>query len=64
MEDECFGIPRGGTVVGIFFGFIIALAGLSLLAKEVYQIDIPWWPIVIILIGALIITGAIYRRRY
>lgn len=50
--------------MGIFFGFIIALAGLSLLAKEVYQIDIPWWPIVIILIGALIITGAIYRRRY
>ena len=63
MENECFGIPRGGTVVGMFFGFIIVLAGLSLLAREVYQIDIPWLPIVIVLIGALIITGAVYRRR-
>ena len=66
MEDECFGIPKGGTVVGIFIGLVVMIAGLSLLLQQVYNISLPWWPFVVIFFGILLITGAIYRgrRRY
>jgi len=65
-EEECFGIPRGGAIVGIAIGIIIVLAGISFLVSEVYKISIPWWPFVIILFGILIMIGAFYglRRRY
>jgi membrane-bound ClpP family serine protease len=65
MEDECFGIPHGGTVAGVFFGLIIMLVGISLLSQEVFGFQVPWWPFVVILFGVLIIVGAMYsRRRY
>jgi hypothetical protein len=63
VENECFGIPRGGTVAGIFFGLIIMLAGISLLSQEVFGFSVPWWPFVVILFGVLIIVGAMYSRR-
>jgi len=66
VEDECFGIPRGGTVVSLVFGIMIILVGLSLFIQEVYDIPIPWWPLIIVLFGVLVIIGALYgfRRRY
>jgi len=60
-EEECFGIPRGGTIVTLFIGFIIVLVGVSYLLSEVYHIAIPWWPFIIIVFGALVIIGAIYK---
>lgn len=65
-EEECFGIPRGSNVVTLFFGFIVLLMGLSMLLAEVYKISIPWWPVVIITFGLLIVVGALYQlsRRY
>jgi len=66
VEEECFGIPRGGAVVGLAIGLIIILAGLSLLFQELFHINIPWWPFVVILFGILILIGALHglRRRY
>jgi len=66
MEGECFGIPRGNLVAGVFFGLIIILLGISILLNELYGVNFPWWPIVIILIGTLIVVGAAFkmRRRY
>ena len=66
VEEECFGIPKGGAIVGLAIGIIIVLAGLSLLFQELLGISIPWWPFVIILFGVLVIIGAVYglRRRY
>ncbi|MGB9684694.1 MAG: zinc-ribbon domain-containing protein [Candidatus Bathyarchaeales archaeon] len=66
VEEECFGIPKGGAVVGLAIGIIIVLAGLSLLFQELLGISLPWWPFVIILFGVLVIMGAVYglRRRY
>lgn len=66
MENECFGIPHGGTVVGLFIGFIIILAGISFLLQAAYNINMPWWPLVVILFGILMIVGALFgmRRRY
>lgn len=68
VEEECFGIPRGGAVVGLAIGIIIVLAGLSLLLQTIYpeMPPIPWWAFIIIMFGVLIIIGAIYglTRKY
>jgi len=64
-EDECFGLPHGGAIIGIIFGAIIILVGLALL----YDWSVLWsyfWPFVVIIFGILIISGALYgmtRRR-
>ncbi|MEM1581097.1 MAG: zinc ribbon domain-containing protein [Candidatus Bathyarchaeia archaeon] len=65
VEEECFGIPRGSAIVGLAIGIIMIIAGLSMLLKELFNITIPWWPLVVILIGILVIIGAIrgLRRR-
>jgi len=65
VEDECFGIPRRSSVASLVFGIIIILVGLSLFIQEVYDIAIPWWPLIIVLFGILVIIGALYgfRRR-
>jgi len=68
VENECFGLPNGGMIVGVIFGTIILLVGLALfLQASGYIIDL-WsyiWPLIIIIFGILIVLGAIYgRRRY
>jgi len=55
-EDECFGLPNGGTIFGIIIGIIIVLVGLS----SLLGIDLEFWPLVIIIFGVLILGGAIY----
>jgi len=59
-EEECFGLPHGGAIVGLVIGIIIILVGLSSL------LDIEFWPFIIIIFGILIVLGAVYRysRRY
>lgn len=59
-ETECFGIPKGGAVLGLAIGIIIIIAGLSMLLNELFGISIPWWPFMIIIFGVLIIIGAAY----
>jgi uncharacterized membrane protein YvbJ len=61
QRDECFGLPHGNIIVPIIIGVILILSGLS----SVYGFNI-WmyiWPALIIIIGLLIILGAIYRAR-
>ena len=55
-EDECFGLPRGGTIVGIIIGLIIILVGISL----VLNISINILPFVVIIFVVLILAGALY----
>jgi hypothetical protein len=65
MENECFGLPNGGMIVGIVFGIIIILVGLGLFLQATYGISIPFWPIIIVIFGLLIILGALFgRKRY
>ena len=62
MENECFGLPRGGAIAGIVFGVIIILVGTSWLLG----IEIDFWPLIVIIFGILIVAGALYglgRRR-
>lgn len=65
-EEECFGLPRGGTIVGIVIGLIIIFAGISWILSSYYDVSIEIWPIAVIIFGMLILAGALYglRRRY
>jgi len=64
VENECFGLPNGGMIVGIVFGLIIVLLGLGLFLRA-YGITIDIWPFIIIIFGVLIIAGTLYsRKRY
>ena len=55
-EDECFGLPHGGTIIGLIFGIIIIIAGLLWITGITFNI----WPFFILVFGILIIAGAIY----
>lgn len=59
VESECFGLPHGGAIVGLFIGVIIILWGLSQL-PGLLPIDFNFWPWIIIVFGGLIIAGALY----
>jgi uncharacterized membrane protein YvbJ len=58
-EDECFGLPHGGTIVGLIIGMIIILWGIS----TITDIDFGdyFWPLIIIIFGILIVAGALYK---
>ena len=67
MEEECFGIPRGGAFVSLAIGIIILLSGCIWLLQQAQIIPktVDVWPIAVMIFGILIIIGAIYglRRR-
>jgi uncharacterized membrane protein YvbJ len=63
MENECFGLPNGGMIVGIVIGVIVILVGLSLFLQTTTNIRIDLWPFILIIFGVLLLTGAIYRQR-
>ena len=56
VEDECFGIPRGGTVVGLAIGIIIILVGSVWFLQQADLIsqDVNVWPFAVIIFGILI----------
>lgn len=63
-EEECFGLPHGGVIAGLVIGIAIILVGIaSLLGIEFWNY---LWPLIIIIIGVLITSGALYKysRRY
>ena len=63
MENECFGLPRGGTIVFIAIGAIVLLSGIIGLLQQAKLISssVSVWPFVIIILGVLIVAGALYR---
>jgi len=68
MEDECFGIPRGGTIVGLAIGVIILLAGVIWFLQQanILASNVSVWPFAVIIFGILLVIGALYgmRRRH
>ena len=58
---------RQGTGTGaLIAGVIIIIIGFSFLISEVYNINIPWWPLAIIAVGIWFLARAVMRqqRRY
>ena len=68
IEDECFGIPRGSTVVGLAFGIIILLVGGIWFLQQAQLIPetVEIRPFVLMTFGILTIVSALYGlcRRY
>ena len=61
-DNECFGLPGGGAIFGLFIGIIIIIVGL----QQVFGWQIDVGPFAIIMFGLLVLVGAIYgltRRR-
>jgi len=61
QREECFGLPNGNIILPVIIGFFLILAGLAYIFE--FQFWRYFWPILIIIIGLLIIGGAIYRTR-
>ena len=63
-EQECFGLPHGGAIVGLIFGALIIIAGLIFVLQEWNVIEeVDWdliWPFIVIIFGILVIAGALY----
>jgi len=55
-QDECFGLPHGGAIIGLFFGLMIIIFGLG----NLFGWRIDWGPLAMIAFGVLIVVGAIY----
>ncbi len=63
-ENECFGLPHGGSIAGLVIGFIIILWGITHFLGEDFGEYL--WPFIIIIFGTLMVAGALYtmgRRR-
>ena len=58
MERECFGLPEGNTIIGVLFGLAIILVG----ARELFDWNIDLGPFAAIVVGVLIIAGALYKQ--
>lgn len=60
-EDECFGLPHGGAIVGLVIGAIILIAGLFWAISEVFGIPTPnVGSVAMVLFGILIVVAALY----
>ena len=58
MEDECFGLPGGSSIIGILIGLAIILVG----ASELMGWRIDFGPLAIIVVGILIVAGVLYKQ--
>jgi hypothetical protein len=61
-RDECFGLPWGSSIIGVLIGIAIIIVG----ARELFGWNIDFGPYATIIIGILLIAGAIYtisRRK-
>lgn len=64
VESECFGLPHGGIILGLVIGVLILLWGFWEFMHIVNPTVFPSaniWPLVIIVLGLLIVLGALYR---
>jgi len=60
VEDECFGLPHGGAIVGLIIGIAIILWGLTQVPGLLPEnFEFGW--LIIVVFGMLIIAGALYR---
>jgi len=63
-ENECFGLPHGGSIAGLVLGLIIILWGVT----TILEIDLGsyLWAFIVIIFGTLMVAGALYtmgRKR-
>ena len=62
-QQECFGLPNGGLVAAIVIGLLILLWGVYLILEQTGTItaNVPFWIVLVITLGILMIAGAVYQ---
>jgi hypothetical protein len=60
MEEECFGLPFGGAIVGVIVGLFIIILGLSIAFE--FNLGRLLGPFLLIIVGVLVIAGTVYSR--
>jgi uncharacterized membrane protein YvbJ len=58
QRQECFGLPHGNIIGPLIGGIILILIGVS--AFTGFEIWQYFWQVIVIILGVLIIVGAIY----
>ena len=62
IENECFGLPHGGAIIGLIIGAFIIIIGASLALDLDFDIWGRWFGTgILIIIGIIIVISAIYR---
>lgn len=59
MREECFGLPGGNSIIGVLIGLAIIFAG----ARSLFGWSFDIGPFAIIVVGLLIVAGAIYKMK-
>ncbi|MEM3357225.1 MAG: zinc-ribbon domain-containing protein [Candidatus Bathyarchaeia archaeon] len=63
-RGEYYSFHRGRwALTTLIVGVAIVFMGFSLLLSEAFNIRVPWWEIILILIGFWLITRAILRMK-
>jgi uncharacterized membrane protein YvbJ len=52
---------RSRALTTLIIGIVIVLIGFSFLLNEIFNISIPWWEIILILLGVWFIARAVMR---
>ena len=60
-EDHVF--HRTGALTTLIIGIVIVLIGISFLLNEIFNIQIPWWEIILIFLGVWFIARAVIRMK-
>jgi len=60
-ENECFGLPNGGSIAGLVIGLIIILWGVTSILDV--SLGDYLWALIIVIFGTLMVTGALYSMR-
>lgn len=63
QEKECFGLPHGRAIFGLFIGIVIILVGFIFVLERMGWIEEDFellWPFIVIIFGILFVAGAIY----
>ena len=61
IENECFGLPHGGAIIGLIIGAFIIIIGASLALDLDFDIWGRWFGTgILIIIGIIIVISAIY----
>jgi uncharacterized membrane protein YvbJ len=60
-KNGCFGLPHGNIIGPVIAGVVLILIGIS----SIYGFDIwnVFWPVLLVILGILILAGAIYSTR-
>ncbi|MFH1821699.1 MAG: hypothetical protein ABH852_04585 [Methanobacteriota archaeon] len=62
-EQECFGFPQFGAIIGLTIGLLIMLFGVGFILSRHYKTSIEIWPMAVVIFGIIVVTVAFSSLR-